>query len=110
MTDFNGTKQGKVIELLLEKAIDSASGTPIGKSDMVRPCAFFNALHLIRHAQGNFLLEGMTLRMIYDWAVLLCAEQNNLEWKQLYADFETCGLRLFVDIMTSICVDIWALS
>lgn len=105
VTDFNGTKQGKVIELLLEKAIDSASGTPIGKSDMVRPCTFFNALHLIRHAQGNFLLEGMTLRMIYDWAVLLRAEQNNLEWKQLYADFETCGLRLFVDIMTSICVE-----
>lgn len=72
---------------------------------MVRPCAYFNALLLIRHAQGNFIQEGMNLRMIYDWAVLLRAEQDNLDWIQLYADFETCGLRIFVDVMTSICVD-----
>ena len=40
---------------------------------MVRPCVYFNALLLIRHAQGNFIQEGMNLRMIYDWAVLLRA-------------------------------------
>ena len=105
ITDFNGTKKGKKIELLLEKVIDSAPGTPIANSDMVRPCAYFNALLLIRHAQGNFIQEGMNLRMIYDWAVLLRAEQDNLDWIQLYADFEACGLRTFVDVMTSICVD-----
>lgn len=105
ITDFNGTKKGKKIELLLEKAIDSAPGAPIANSDMVRPCAYFNALLLIRHAQGNFIQEGMNLRMIYDWAVLLRAEQDNLDWIQLYADFEACGLRTFVDVMTSICVE-----
>lgn len=105
ITDFNGTKKGKKIELLLEKAIDSTPGTPIANSDMVRPCDYFNALLLIRHAQGNFIQEGMNLRMIYDWAVLIRAEQNNLDWIQLYADFEACGLRTFVDVMTSVCVD-----
>lgn len=104
ITDFNGTQKGKAIELLLEKIIDSAPGEKIGESNMVRPCPHFNALHLIRHAQGNLILSGMVLRMIYDWAVFLRAEQNNLNWNQLYADFEVCYLRDFVDIMTSICV------
>jgi len=105
ITDFNGTKRGKQLELLLERAIESAPGTKIGSSEMVRPCPYFNALHLIRHAQGNFILEGMSLRMIYDWAVFLRAEQDRLDWKKLYGEYESCGLREFADIMTSICVD-----
>lgn len=104
ITDFNGTKIGKKIELLLEKAINSEPGVKIGTTEMVRPCAHFNALHLIRHAQGNFILSGMILRMIYDWAVFLRSEQDNLNWNKLYADYETCHLRKFVDVMTSICV------
>ena len=104
ITDFNGTKIGKKIEILLEKAINSESGVKIGNTEMVRPCAHFNALHLIRHAQGNFILSGMILRMIYDWAVFLRSEQDNLNWNKLYADYETGHLRKFVDVMTSICV------
>ena len=104
ITDFNGTKIGKKIELLLEKAINSEPGVKIGTTEMVRPCAHFNALHLIRHAQGNFILSGMILRMIYDWAVFLRSEQDNLNWNKLYADYETCHLRKFVEVMTSICV------
>lgn len=105
ITDFNGTKLGKTIELLLEKAINCDPGDKIGNTEMVRPCAHFNALHLIRHAQGNFILSGMILRMIYDWAVFLRSEQDNLNWNQLYEDYEICHLRRFVDVMTSICVE-----
>lgn len=110
ITDFNGTKTGKTIELLLEKAIDSNPGVKIGNTEMVRPCPYFNALHLIRHAQGNFILSGMILRMIYDWAVFLRSEQGNLNWNQLYADYEICHLRKFVDVMTSICVEYMGLK
>lgn len=105
ITDFNGTRRGKALELLLEKAIDSASGNRIGETDMVRPCAYFNALHLIRHAQGNFISEGLILRMIYDWAMLLRVEQEQLDWNRLYADMEVCGLRQFAEVMTTICVE-----
>lgn len=104
ITDFNGTKHGKTVEILLEKALTNSPGTQISKSDMIRPNAHFNALLLIRHAQGNFMNGGITLRMIYDWAVLLRAEQNNIDWDKLYADFDTCKLHLFADIMTSLCV------
>lgn len=105
ITDFNGTQRGKAIELLLEKAIDSSSGNRIGETDMVCPSAYFNALHLIRHAQGNFISEGLILRMIYDWAMLLRVEQEHLDWSQLYSDLEVCGLRQFAEVMTTICVE-----
>ena len=105
ITDFNGTQRGKAIELLLEKAIDSSSGNRIDETDMVCPCAYFNALHLIRHAQGNFISEGLILRMIYDWAMLLRVEQEHLDWSQLYSDLEVCGLRQFAEVMTTICVE-----
>lgn len=105
ITDFNGTQRGKTIELLLEKAIDSSSGNRIGETDMVCPSAYFNALHLIRHAQGNFISEGLILRMIYDWAMLLRVEQEHLDWSQLYSDMEACGLRQFAEVMTTICVE-----
>lgn len=104
ITDFNGTRRGKALELLLEKAIVSSSGTRIGETELVCPCAYFNALHLIRHAQGNFISEGLILRMIYDWAMLLRVEQEHLDWSQLYADLEVCGLRQFAEVMTTICV------
>lgn len=102
ITDFNGTKQGKVIELLLEKAIDSAPGTPIPNSDLVRPCAHFCALHLLRHAQGNLMLGGMTLRMIYDWAVFLRSEQNHLDWNSLINDLSECRLLSFAEVMNEL--------
>lgn len=105
ITDFNGTRRGKTLELLLERALDSAPGKRIDETDMVCPCAYFNALHLIRHAQGNFISEGLILRMIYDWAMLLRAEQEHLDWHQLYVDLDACGLRQFADVMTTICVE-----
>jgi len=110
ITDFNGTKRGKRLELLLERALASAPGTIIEGSDMVRPCVYFNALHLIRHAQGNFMSGDMNLRMLYDWAVLLRAEQNNLDWGKLYADLDICGLSEFASVITSICVDYFDLK
>lgn len=104
ITDFNGTKRGKQTELLLEKTISAEPGAAIRQTAMVRPCAHFNALHLVRHAQGNFILSGLVLRMLYDWAVFLRAEQAHLDWERLYADLETCRLRRFAEVMTSICV------
>ena len=37
--------------------------------------------------------------------MLLRVEQENLDWSQLYADMEMCGLRQFAEVMTTICVE-----
>lgn len=119
LTDFNGTKQGKKIELLLERAIEGSAGIGsdtgsegapsdggfIGDSALVRPNDYFNALFLIRHAHGNFMYGGLTLRMIYDWAALLKCCGRRLEWKRLYADLDECRLKEFAKLMISLCVE-----
>ena len=105
LTDFNNTAQGKRIERLLEDVIKNEDGTRIGDSQLVRPCAHFNALFLIKHALQDFIEGGLSLRMVYDWLAFLHAEQNNLDWNRLYGDMEQCRLRRFADIMTVVCRD-----
>lgn len=112
ISNFDNTKNGKRIELLLENAICSSPGSKIESTidgqtkttDLIRPNVHFNALFLIFHAQHHFISEGINLRMIYDWAVMLRAEQNNIEWERLYEDFDKCKLRMFADALTLICV------
>lgn len=113
ISNFDNTKNGKRMELLLENAICSKPGFQITstldgqtlETDLICPNIHFNALFLIFHAQHHFLSEGINLRMIYDWAVMLRAEQNNIEWQRLYADFDECNLRMFADTLTKICVE-----
>ena len=105
LTDFNGTRQGRKTELLLESIIDEAPGKKIGDSQLICPNDHFNALFLIKHAHGNFLYGGLTLRMIYDWAALLICCQDRLDWKLLNEEFAECRLLPFAHLMTSLCVD-----
>lgn len=109
ITDFHGTKKGIALECLLQKyakyPADRIEGT-----DLVRPNVHFNALHLLRHAQGNLMLGGMTLRMIYDWTALLKSEQDRIDFDQLYKDLETFNLRKFAEVLTAISVTYFGLK
>ena len=105
LTDFNGTRQGKKIERLMERAIEEGDGEYIGDSLLLCPNDYFNALFLIRHAHGNFLYGSLTLRMIYDLAALLNCCKNRLDWNRLYSDLDECRLREFAKLMTSLCVE-----
>lgn len=109
ITDFNGTKRGKALELLLQKYA-GLPGERLEGTALVRPCAHFNALHMMRHAYGNFIADGMSVRMIYDWAVFLKHEQHRLDWERLYEDLDACHLRKFVDVMVGLGVRFFGLS
>lgn len=104
LTDFNGTKRGVKIEKLLEKTIKNSTVDIIGNSNLRSPNVYFNALFMVRHALGNFISEGLSLRMLYDWATLINNEQNNIDWIALYKDLELCKIQEFANILTSICV------
>ncbi len=103
-TDFNGTKQGKKIEEILEKELNVGANSYIGDTKMICPNPRFNALFLLKHHLTDFLEEGMVLRMIFDWTCLLKKEQNNIDWQSLYEEMTECGLRNFADVLTSISV------
>ena len=110
LTDFNATRQGKKIELILERAISEAPGRRIADTPLLCPNDHFNALFLIKHAHGNFICEGLVLRMIYDWAALIDRCQDSLDWQRLYSDLTECRLREFSRLMTSLCTEYFGIG
>ena len=64
----------------------------------------FNAIFLIAHSFAHFLDEGIKLRHILDWALLLKAEQNNINWAQFYFWCDKLHYTTFAKSLTSISV------
>ncbi len=104
LTDFNGTEMGANIEKQLEHLIIKEPVKLNDKYNIMKPNSYFNAFFLIKHAHGNFMSEGLSLRMVYDWGALLMSEQNGIDWNDLYSELSQYKLRKFAEVLTSICV------
>ena len=101
-TAVRGSKERKEFERHLRKLLSSQPSTPIDGTTLLRPCADFNALFLMAHSFGHFLTEGIKLRHVLDWAYLLKAEQDNIDWKSFYAWCDKMHYTKFVDALTAI--------
>lgn len=64
-TDFDNTPTGRFTEQVLSELIQEEH-TYIGNSKLRCPSANFNALFLLKHAQGHFIDEGIRLRHVLD--------------------------------------------
>lgn len=103
-TAIRGSKDRKALERHLQHLLATQPSTPIEGSHLLRPCADFNALFLTAHSFGHFLTEGIKLRHVLDWAYLLKAEQDNIDWKSFYAWCDRMHYTKFVDALTAISV------
>lgn len=101
---IRGSRDLKEFERHLESTI-SKGATKIDDSHLIKPSADFNALFITTHAMTHFLVEGIKLRHILDWALLLKAEQNNINWKEFYFWADKMHLTRFADAMTAISVE-----
>ena len=104
-TAVRGSMDRKALERHLQHLLATKPSTPIEGTHLLRPCADFNALFLTAHSFGHFLTEGIKLRHILDWALLLQAEQDNIEWIEFYAWCDRMHYTKFVDAITAIAVD-----
>lgn len=52
----------------------------------------------------------MSLRMIYDWVMILRSEQGNLDWKRLKNDLTDMRLLEFARVITSLCEQYFGLN
>ena len=103
-TAVRGSKDRKALERHLQHLLATKPSTPIEGTHLLRPCADFNALFLTAHSFGHFLTEGIKLRHILDWALLLKAEQENIDWAEFYAWCDRMHYTKFVDALTAISV------
>ena len=101
---IRGSRALKEFERHLEKTI-SKGATMIDGSHLIKPSADFNALFITMHALTHFLVEGIKLRHILDWALLLKAEQDNINWKEFYHWADKMHMTRFADALTAISVE-----
>lgn len=100
-TNFDDTLTGKLTERVLGELIQEEH-TYIGKSKLRCPSANFNALFLLKHAQGHFINEGIRMRHVLDWALFLKGEQENVNWSRVLPMLEKTHTELFAGVMTAI--------
>ena len=102
-TDFDNTTTGKLTEQVLGELIQEESSY-IGSSKLRCPSANFNALFLLKHAQGHFIDEGIHMRHVLDWAVFLKAKQDEVDWLRVLPMLDATHTSKFASVMTAIAI------
>lgn len=101
---IRGSRKLKAFERHLESII-SKGATNIEDTQLIKPSADFNVLFLTAHAMTHFLVEGIKLRHLCDWALFLKHEQHNINWDEFYYWSDKLGYTLFANTMTAMAVD-----
>jgi hypothetical protein len=103
LTNFDNTRLGIKTEHLLQEYIQNEM-TPIGDTKLLNPCADFNALFLLKHAQRHFRQDdGIRMRHLLDWAFFLRAEADNIHWDKIIPIMRECRMLNFAKAITTIC-------
>lgn len=72
-------------------------GEDVGNAYLMTPT--MNAIFLMRHMSAHFVSETISLRMIYDWALFLKEQGNEVDWKCVCKLYEQSGMRAFAEII-----------
>lgn len=99
-----GGRKVKELERHLEKIALRGQTSFVPDTKLIVPSPDFNALFLTMHGLNHFLSEGIKLRHILDWALLLKAEQDNINWEEFYHWADKMHMARFADALTAISV------
>lgn len=104
-----GSKTMKMFEKHL-RAIMHNQDEFIDGDLLIKPSSDFNALFLTSHAMTHFLVEGIKLRHICDWALLLHHEQDTINWMEFYQWTDKLRYTKFANILTGIAIQFMGLE
>lgn len=105
-----GGRKVKELERHLEKIALRGKTSYVPGTKLIVPTPDFKALFLTMHGLNHFLSEGIKLRHILDWALLLKAEQHNINWKEFYYWADKMHMARFADALTAIAVEHFGLE
>lgn len=97
-TTVRGKRQRKRFEAYLRSLLENEPTVCIDDSYLEKPCDRFNALYFLQHCQRHFLREGITLRYICDWAMIL--KNADCFDSEFWNECEKNDLRPFAESMT----------
>ncbi len=110
MLPIRGSRRMKQLERYLEQIAVDESVRYVGDTKLIIPTPLFNALFLTMHGVNHFVSEGIKLRHVLDWAVLLQAEQHNIYWEEFYVWADRMHLTRFANALTAIAVEHFGLE
>ncbi len=99
-TAVRGSKKTKVFERLLQSLLSQEGTTMIGNTRLECPSPMFNALFLTHHAQKHLLSEGIALRHLCDWAMLIYKQSDRIDWIKFKSYCDEYGMSHFAESMT----------
>ncbi len=99
-TPISGCRRTKRFERLLHEILAAEGATKIGETQLENPSPLFNALFLTFHGRSHFLIDGIALRHLCDWAMLLHKCGSEIDWERFCRLADEYGLRVFADAMT----------
>ena len=105
-----GSRKVKALERHLESVALRGNTSYVADTKLIVPSADFNTLFLTMHGLNHFLSEGVKLRHILDWALLLRSEQNNINWTEFYEWADRLHMTRFADALTAISVQYFGLK
>ena len=83
-------------ELMKEKSFEQL--TP----STVMPPVQWTGMFMTYHSCSHFLSEGLRLKQLLDWAMLLWEHQDDIDWQKFYVFCEKHHLGRFADVSTAI--------
>lgn len=90
-----GSTKAKRFEKWLRTQVETSEPVYIGETFLQTPSALFNAVYILAHAQEHFFEEGITLKHICDWGMLIKSYADNVDWNEWQYVCKENGLLLF---------------
>lgn len=99
-----GKKERNINAELIEALGDPSVLDKYDDTCLLLPSLSFEGLFMVYHTMAHFLLEGLSLRQICDWACWMHANQNHIAWGAFYHQCRKFDLERMVDILNAISV------
>lgn len=107
---IKGSGKAKRFERELRSWIDNGRNDYIGDSQLKATSPFFDVVYVLAHAQEHFLNEGIILRHICDWAMVLKAHGDTVDWNEWKRVCEVYGMLAFGYAMSRLACRICGVS
>lgn len=109
-TAIRGGRERKEFEKQLQHLLSTPSAQKVVGSAMEIPSADFNALFLTAHGMSHFINEGLKLRHLCDWALLLQYHADTIDWPMFDRWIARMSYDRFVQAMTALVVSYLGVS
>lgn len=90
---------------LARRAAEPGGCLELGGARVCLPSATFDALFLMRHMAVHFVLSGITVRHLTDWALFVAGSRSRIDWTEFRTAVREAGMQPFADCVQALCVD-----